>query len=436
MQRFIRPFALALITGWLLLSGHCGWAQAPTDLVITHVTVLTMHQPTILRHHTVLIQQGIVRAIGPTGRTKFPRGTRVLDGTGKYLLPGLVDMHAHLPGKEGTAHDLTTYFRLQLAAGVVALRSMRGEEAQLHWRDSLRRTAALAPRLYLGSPVITRDKRFSAAQAQALLTRYRAAGYDFAKYLGGLTAPQFDSLLFAAKTLGIQVAGHAPRGGLAQAVAAGLRSIEHMEPFVEAYQRDSVQFRQLAHQMAGQHLFTCPDLYWYHVAWQQYSKADMLALPGNSYVDPRLRGQWEAWWDARQQQLAPQGIATPAHAQQLADLTTYNRALRILRAEGVQFLVSPGDGPFIVPGFGMAEELSLLVAAGLTPYEALRAATYNAAAWFGEQNHWGSIAPGQRADLVLLEANPLEDIRHIRRVNGVVLNGRWLPLSQLLPTKE
>ena len=431
MRRFMQSFIAVLITSWLLLSGPSSGAQAIGDLAITHVTVLTMNQPTVLRQQTVLIHQGVVRSLGPTAKVKLPRGTVVLDGTGKYLLPGLVDMHAHLPGKEGTAHDLTTYFRLQLAAGVVALRSMRGEDAQLRWRDSLRRTAALVPRLYLGSPVFNRDKSYSARKGRVLLARYQASGYDFAKYLGGLTVPQYDSLLTDAHQLGFKVAGHAPASGVRGAVAARMASIEHIEAFIRAYQQDSVQLQQMARQMAADHLFTCPDLYWYEVNWLQYPLDYLQHLPGLAYVSPPVRQEWQEWWTAQNQQLPPAGLP-----QFTAALRTYGQAFRLLHKAGVQFLISPGDGPFVVPGSGMAEELGLLVAAGLTPYEALRAATYNAAAWFGEQNHWGTIAPGQRADLVLLEANPLEDIGHIRRVSGVVLNGRWLPVSQLLPTKK
>lgn len=360
----------------------------------------------------------------------------VVDGSGKYLLPGLVDMHAHLPGPEGASHSLDTYFRLNLASGVTGLRSMRGDSSHLRWRDSLRRTpAALAPRLYLGTPVFTRDKHYAARNGPALLRRYQASGYDFVKYLGGLTVTQFDSLLADAHRLGLRVAGHAPRSGLRGAVAARLSSVEHIEAFVEAYEQDSVQFRQLARQMAADHLFTCPDVYWYEVVWLQYPLERLQRLPGLAYVNPRLRAEWQQWVAARSKQLMPQGTPTAAQVQHMAALGTYRRAFRLLHEAGVQFLVSPGDGPYVVPGFGMAEELALLVAHGLSPYEALRAATVNAATWLGEADQRGTVAPGQAADLVLLDANPLLDIAHIRRVRGVVLNGRWLPIAQLLPAK-
>lgn len=421
-----------LVVAWLTIGllGHSelGWSQAAAPLVITNVNVVPLNQNTVLRRQTVLIERGRIKAIGAASQVKLPAGAVRLDGSGKYLLPGLVDMHAHLPGKEGTLHPLNTYFRLQLAAGVVGLRSMRGDSSHLHWRDSLRRTASLAPRLYLGSPVFNRDKSYFARKGRFLLARYQASGYDFAKYLGGLTAPQYDSLLTDAHQLGFKVAGHAPASGVRGAVAARMASIEHIEAFIRAYQQDSVQLQQLARQMAADHIFTCPDLYWYEVNWLQYPLDYLQHLPGVAYVSSPVRQEWQEWWVTQNQQLPP--VARP---QFTAALRTYGQAFRIMHKAGVQFLISPGDGPFVVPGYSMAQELGLLVKLGLSPYEALRAATYNAAVWLGEQDQRGTLVPGKAADLVLLDANPLENIANIGRVRGVVLNGRWVPVAQLLP---
>jgi len=390
----------------------------------------------VLPRQTVLIENGKIRAIGDAGKVRLPAGTATVDGTGKYLLPGLIDMHAHLPGKEGTAHLLDAYFRLNLACGVTGLRSMRGDASHLRWRDSLRRNASPAPHLYLATPFFTRrDKPYAASRALPLLRGYQASGYDFVKYLGGMTAPQYDSLLADARQVGLKVAGHAPRSGLRGAVAARMASIEHIEAFAEAYQRDSVEFKQLAAQMAANHLFTCPDLFWYEATGLQYSLDRLQHQPGIAYVAPGLRRDWQAWGEAESQLLLPAGVPSAAHTQLTVTLHAYRQAFRLMHEAGVQFLVSPGDGPYVVPGFGMAEELELLVGHGLSPYEALRAATYNAAAWFGETARRGAVAPGQAADLVLLDANPLENVANVRRVHGVVLAGQWLPASQLLPAQ-
>ncbi|WP_345109252.1 amidohydrolase family protein [Hymenobacter algoricola] len=426
----MRILLIALLTIGLLGRSELGWSQATAPLVITNVNVVPMNQNTVLRRQTVLIERGRIKAIGPASQVKLPAGAVRLDGKGKYLLPGLVDMHAHLPGSEGTLHPLNTYFRLQLAAGVVGLRSMRGDSSHLRWRDSLRRTAALAPRLYLGSPVFNRDKNYSAQKGRVLLARYQASGYDFAKYLGGLTGPQYDSLLTDAHRLGFKVAGHAPASGVGGAVAARMASIEHIEAFIRAYQQDSVQLQQLAQQMAADRIFTCPDLYWYKVNWLQYPLDYLQKMPGLAYVSAPVRQEWQEWWTTQNQQLP-----TAARPQFTAALRTYGQAFRIMHKAGVQFLISPGDGPFVVPGYSMAQELGLLVKLGLSPYEALRAATYNAAVWLGEQDQRGTLVPGKAADLVLLDANPLENIANIGLVRGVVLNGRWVPVAQLLPTK-
>ena len=424
------------VVGLLLMlfgRGTAGYSQATPPLVITNTTVLTMNQNTVLRQQTIVIEKGRIVALGSAGKVTIPRGALVIDGTGKYLMPGLIDMHAHLPGAEGGMHSLSSFFRLNLASGVTSLRGMRGAPEQLRWRDSLRRSGALAPRLYLGSPVFTRDRSYTARKGRQLLTEYKAKGYDFAKYLGGLTAPQYDSLLTDAQQIGFKVAGHAPRSGLAGALAAKMTSIEHIEAFVQAYQRDSVAFRQMAQQMAAGGIYTCPDLFWYQAAWLEYPPERLRRLPGLAYVDAGVRADWNTWLTTESQQLLPGGIPTAAHQQLMTSLKAYRRAFRIMHAAGVPFLVSGGDGPYVVPGFSMSEELTSLVEMGLSPYEALQAATRNAAAWLGEESKLGTVEPGKTADLVLLNANPLEKIAHVRRVSGVVLAGRWVPVAQLLP---
>jgi hypothetical protein len=145
-----------------------------------------------------------------------------------------------------------------------------------------------------------------------------------------------------------------------------------------------VQFQQLARQMAAARIFTCPSLYWYEVNWLQYPLDYLQRLPGVDYISPAVRQEWQQWWTAENQQLKPGGSPTAAHAQLTAALRTYGQAFRLLHKAGVQFLISPGDGPFVVPGYSMAQELGLLVKLGLSPYEALRAATTNAAVWLGE----------------------------------------------------
>jgi hypothetical protein len=171
----MRILVVALLTIGLLGRSELGWSQATAPLVITEVNVVPLNQNTVLPRQTVLIERGLIKAIGAASQVKLPAGAVRLDGSGNYLLPGLIDMHAHLPGKEGNWHPLNTYFGLQLAAGVVGLRSMRGDSSHLHWRDSLRRTAALAPRLYLGAPVFNRDKAIPPGKAASCWRATRPA---------------------------------------------------------------------------------------------------------------------------------------------------------------------------------------------------------------------------------------------------------------------
>ncbi|MBC8083599.1 MAG: amidohydrolase family protein [Hymenobacter sp.] len=429
MPPFLQRASILLFIG--LTWGRWGFSQKADVLAIVGAHVLPLTGPQVIQNQTVLIKDGIIQQIGPLSKVVVPKGATVVNGKGHYLMPGLADMHAHLPGAEGTQHRLDDYLRLNLACGVTSLRSMRGDPAHLRLRDSLRRTGVLSPRLYLGTPVLTRDKSFTARKGQQLLRTYQASGYDFVKYLGGLTPAVYDSVLEQAHELGFRVAGHAPASGLSGAIAHHQASIEHVEAFIAAYRQDWAQFERHAQQMAHDTLFTCPDLFWYQAAWLQVLPAQLEQLPGLAYVAPAIRAQWAAGQLTTRAELTGQNELSAKVAEGAAALAVYRQALRKMQRAGVPLLISPGDGAYVVPGYGMAEELKLFVAAGLTPYQALRAATYNAAWFFGEQNRRGTLEVGKQADLVLLEDNPLTDIRNISRVTGVAVNGKWRTAAEL-----
>jgi hypothetical protein len=372
-----------------------------------------------LKNQTVVIRDGIIDEIGLAKNLKIPKEILVVDGSGKFLMPGLVDMHAHLPGNEGELYDIEEYMFLNISQGVTTLRSMRGAPEQIEWREKIKSGSMIGPDLYLASPVLTWDSAFTVSKARELIPQYKRDGYDLVKYLTGLSSQLFDTVVEICKKNNIILAGHAPEGGLKHAVMAGQTSVEHIHPFIKLYSEDSVVFWSTIKEMSSRRIFNCPDVFWYYVYYNQLSQDDLMKLPGVKYVSGHLINKW-------QQDLkfdSPEFLKYKDDNQKM--IYTYLKNLKRMSQEGVPLLVSGGDGAFIIPGFSMYQELKIFTNAGLTTYEALRAATKNAADYFGEGENWGVIKKNAKSNLIMLDKNPLLNIDYIQNPEGVMVNGKW-----------
>lgn len=407
-------------------------SQAPVPVTaFVHVDVVPMDRERTLRDQTVLVERGRITALGPAGQVVVPAGATHIDARGKVLIPGLADMHVHLWG--GGAKAETELFRW-LAKGVTTVRNMdygyghfrfTVEESQRHALLRLRaRSAAgeiLAPRIYTGSRWRTDTTRSIAENIAA----YRAAGYDFLKlhdedlclrfacdsvlagadssttaainamHLGRDSAAlvrNLDSVVAAARRVGLPVVGH-PIPDLAYALERRFASVEHL-------------------------------YYYYDKPDHRYALADTLDIARRVAATRRA----EVW--VCPTAAAPDGGAALEQpgdsiriATKLADYT-----MKALHDAGVGLLLGT-DHPD--ERLSVHTELRIMVRAGLTPYQALLTGTRNPATYFGTPDSTGTIAVGKRADLVVLDGNPLDDIRHTSAIAGVMVAGRWLPQDEL-----
>ncbi|MDJ0868447.1 MAG: amidohydrolase family protein [Myxococcota bacterium] len=369
----------SLLAVALALAAAPGCAEsddAGRPLAIERVSVLPMDAARVLADHTVLVRRGRITALGPAAEVAVPWHARRLDGRGGFLLPGLADMHVHLTAEAELGRALD--------AGITLVRNMRGTPRHLDWRARIERGELVGPRLRTAGPYVDGDPPFhsgsavvrDAEAARAEVRRQRAAGYDFIKVYGGLSPDAFAGLVAGAHEAGLPLVGHVPDAvGLEAVVAAGLRSIEHAEELTHSFVWSGPgRLRALAARMRERELWLCPTLH-EHAAF------------------------------------APAAV----HRTRL-------ELIGALHAAGVPLLAGTDAEPA-----ALVHELRQLVAAGLSPYQALRAATIEPARALGLASELGTVEPGKRADLVLLDADPLRDVGAIARVRGVVVRGRWRP---------
>jgi hypothetical protein len=426
--------------------------QAPPPPSVTAfvgVDVIPMDRERVLHDQTVVVRDGKIEAMGPEEDVAVPPDAVV--ARGKCLMPGLADMHVHVWSEDD--------FTLLIANGVTTVRNMFGSPTQLAWRKRIDAGELVGPTIITAGPIIDGDPPIwpgstvltDPAKAESVVVEQKEAGYDFLKVYARLPLDAYDSLMVAAKKHGMRVMGHVPSAvGLERVLASGQESVEHLDGWAKAAQADDSPFlgkvsflnegsawphvdpkkiAALAKTAASAGVWDCPTL----VVFQKWAVGDdvekRLHDPGMGYVNPMVLTFWRP--ENNYLQKMPPGFVEAAHASD-ADR---KRAIGILHKAGARILLGTDLGnPFVVAGFSLHEELENLVAAGLSPYEALRAGTSGAAEFMHASGEWGTVAVGRRADLLLLGANPLEHIADAKFILGVMVRGRWVPKKEIQKT--
>lgn len=424
-----------------------GTEGALTALVIEKVSVARTDRDEVLPDRTVVIIDGWIRRVGPAAEVQLPEGAAVVDGRGRYLVPGMAEMHGHLPGGGASAPEVEDLLFLYLANGVTLVRGMQGHPAQLSMRDAIEAGELLGPRLVVSSPAMGWGNVPSAAEAPVRVRAFAEAGYDLVKIGEGPEPEVFRALVEAADAAGLPVAGHVPdEVGLQGAFAAGQVTIDHLDNYVEelvpAEDRAGIAplwgVAGVAHLAAPERLdplvretveagvAQVPTMVLWEVFFGARTGDDLRnALPELRYMP---RETVEGW--VRQLASRHAAIGTPEERARVVELR--RQAFRALHAGGATFLLGT-DSPqlFSVPGFQNLREMELWAELGMTPFEILHAGTLAVAEHLGEADIAGSVAEGRRADLLLLESNPLEEINRMAHRAGVVRAGRWIPEEEI-----
>jgi imidazolonepropionase-like amidohydrolase len=420
-------------------------AAAQDVTAFRNVAVLPMDTERVLEAQTVVVRGERIDSIGPAASAEIPAGARVIDSTGKYLIPGLAEMHAHVPGDADRRYVEEVLF-LYVANGVTTARGMLGEPSHLELRGQIARHEVLGPRLYTSGPSLNNQRVASPADAERMVREQAEAGYDFVKVHPGPTRAEYDAAVEAALASGITLAGHVPAEvGVRRALEAKQATIDHLDGYLEALvpeaQRAAGGFFGLNFADAADRSLI-PELVAATLAagvWNVPTQTlidnvpapaptvdELLARPELAYVSQETRTQWA---NAKRNVTSAPGYEV---ARARALVSVRRELIKALHDAGAGLLLG-SDAPqiFNVPGFSLHRELAAIVAAGLTPYEALRTGTANPAVFFDKIDEFGTIREGLAADLMLVGANPLEDFAALARPDGVMVRGRWLDRAAL-----
>jgi imidazolonepropionase-like amidohydrolase len=397
---------------------------------ITHVIVIDATGAPAKTDMTVIVAGDRIVAIGKSNTIHLPRGTRTLEATGKFLIPGLWDMHVHIGNDE---RDKTSYLPLFIANGVTGIRIMAGEPEHHLWRKEIESGALLGPRMVIASRIVDGPKSFlsdavivhNEAEAREAVRKAVHEGADFVKVHDNILRTEYFAVIDEARRQHLPVEGHVPAAITAtEASGAGQKSIEHFTGLNEA-ENDPRKADELIGVLRKNHTWICPTI----IMRNNYAVLDDPQLandPRLRYIRPTSRNGWI--------KMTTGSSSLPASDWAGRRETVRREKLLIgrMRREGIGILAGTDNGnPYVFPGFSLHEELVMLVESGLTPMQALQAATLNPAKFFNQHNSLGTVEKGKLADLVLLDSNPLADIHNTSRINAVVVNGRLFQRSSL-----
>ena len=425
-----------------------GAAQAqPGTVAFVGVNVVPMDRERVIENQTVIVRDGRIVEVGPAGQVNVPAGATRVDGAGKYLMPGLAEMHGHLPGGQAPREYIDNVLFLYVANGVTFVRGMQGHPRQLGIRDSVMQGLTIGPTLVLGSPAMSGQNVRTVEDARRLVREYHQAGYDLLKVHEGLSPEVYQAIAETAREVGIPFGGHvSDLVGLHAALAAGQITIDHLDNYILAAEKDDSPLRDATPEERARQL---P----FHLDEAKIPELASATREAGAWVVPTMP-LWEVLMGASEpaevllqrpevKYMPPQAVQYWANAVRTiqertdrdaarAHIAFRNRLLKALADAGVGILLG-SDAPqiFSVPGFSIHREMRAMVAAGLTPYQVLESGTRNVALYLGTPDEFGTVAPGRRADLILLGANPLEDVGNVARRAGVMVRGRWLPESEI-----
>jgi imidazolonepropionase-like amidohydrolase len=401
--------------------------QSPPPVAFVDVTVVPMDTSRVIEHQTVVVRDGRIASLGAAARVTVPDDAVRVDGRGKFLMPGLTEMHGHLPNPNAAnlASGLVdAVLFLYVANGVTAVRGMQGAPPHLELRDRIARGEVLGPRLWVPGPQLSGNSAPNPAAGRRLVEEQRAAGFEHIKIQEGLSKETYDTIVATARRVGLEFAGHVPAAvGVRHALASRQKSIDHLDNYADEVQADESQLPELARATQAAGVWMVPTMALWEVFMGTEPIDSLAARPELRYVPP----QWVANW---RQQVGNIRQNNPSDGGAMVALR--RRVLKALRDAGAAIALGT-DSPqlFSVPGFSIHREMRVMVQSGMSPYEVLVSGTRNVARYYGKEAEFGTVAPGQRADLILLEGNPLEDVGRVERRAGVMVNGRWIPEREI-----
>lgn len=418
---------------FLFVSSSCfsleSYSSKPVAFI--GVNVIPMLEETVLMNQTVLIKDGMIDKIGPVDDVKIPRKAERIEMEGAYVIPGLIDLHVHFnAGRTRNAEQLRFY----LANGVTAVLNMRGNKGILKLIDQVDSGELLGPEVFTTSPIqgnISPTPN-SYDLGREIVQQFHKEGYDFVKVYNFIPEEGYRGIVEAAKELDMTLVGHTVRSvGLDECIESG-QHIAHLEEVIYGYFADGLdesKIPEVTRKLKESGVSIVATLIVFHNISRQVDDIDrMLQSPGIEYLP---RSITDLWQPDKNEYLA--GFDNEKNENFLKPTFRFMEKLfkSLLEAE-VPLLAGTDAGvAIVVPGYSLHDELQEMVAAGMTPYEALVAATREAARFLKSDSEMGTVEVGKRADFLLLEKNPLDNIEHSTSIAGIAVRGKWMDKSEL-----
>lgn len=428
-----------LLRSFLSLLAFVAVAAAATppaaSVAFVDVTVIPMDSERTLPNQTVIVKGDRIAEIGPSASVRVPADARRIDGAGKFLMPGLGEMHGHNPPPGSTPEYFENVFFLFVANGVTTVRSMQGFPGQLEWREKARRGEIIAPNLYLAGPSFTGSGPTATRTPEQAIERVRAQkaeGWDLLKIHPGLSLETYDALAKTAKEVGIEFSGHIPADvGLVRAIDRGQRTVDHLDGYIEHLEAkdapvDRAKLEAIVKKTRESGTWVVPTMVLWESILGSASPEERAAFPELKYLPRSMVENWKSGYARR---VGGANFNAP-QARQIAE---NRKVLLKALADGGAKVIFGTDAPqiFSVPGFSIHRELRAMKEVGMSNFAILQSATKNVGEYLQARDKFGVVAAGQRADLLLLTANPLSDLGHVARRAGVMVRGTWVPESEI-----
>jgi hypothetical protein len=426
-MNFARLLSIPAALSFTIAASVACSQQPAAVTAFVNVNVIPMDDDHVLSNHTVIVTGDRITSVGPANRVAVPSGANRIDGTGKFLMPGLSEMHGHTAGGNASEEFKRQVMFLYAANGVTTVRGMLGIPGDLDLKMKTNTGEIWGPTLYLAGPSFNNRTVSSPAQAAERVRQQKNDGWDHLKVHPGLTVPQYDAMAQAAGQVGIRFGGHVPADvGVKHAIVMGQQTFDHLDGYLEyaggvSGRTDDGMIDEVIGMTIDAGAWVVPTM----VLWE----IGVIGLGdvGQLSARPEMR-----YWPQRGVQGWAQRLNTvqsqSGWSAELASIHTNSRnaLLKKMSDAGVGILMGT-DSPqmFSVPGFSLHREMKAMADVGMSPYEILLSGTRNVGEYFQAYDSFGTVGVGRRADLVLTNSNPLTDVANVADRAGVLVRGVW-----------
>lgn len=443
----MKKLLIVLCIGIFISCAEAEEKVSPTAILISNVNSIDVRTGTVLENQQIVIDSGKIKSITSEVQNS-KKYTNAINGEGKYLIPGLAEMHAHIPPPSTHSDRVEEVLFLYVANGITTIRGMLGHPGHLTLREVAKQGRIFSPRILTSSPSLNGNSVKTKEEAVDKVTAYQKAGYDFLKIHPGIQRDVFDQVVTTANEVGIRFAGHVPVDvGIRHALQSKFASIDHVDGFIEGLVPESANVKptdngffgyaftpladtskidELVHLAKENNVWIVPTQSLFERWFAPVTSDELLLQPEMKYMPKTTLESWKTRKD--------ESINDPSfNVTQWAKFDSIRKLLIAGLNKSGHGMLLGSDAPqlFNVPGFSIHHEAQGMLGAGMTPSEIIESGTINPAKYFGMEDTFGEIKEGLDADLVLLDSNPLENIAALKEISGVMLRGRWIPKEEI-----